>query len=57
MEGRNFTKLYFASVPKKGLGDNIEVVDRTERYKKEDMTKLYLKKDVFDRYTVEFREY
>jgi pantetheine hydrolase len=57
MEGANRTTLYTASVPKKGLGDNIDVVDEAVKYTKVEMASLYLKKDVFDRYTIEFHRF
>lgn len=56
MEGANRTTLYTATVPKKGLGDNIEFVPNSVKYSKEEMESLYLKQDVFDRYTMYFRE-
>lgn len=57
MEGLNRTTLYTASVPKKGLGDSIEVVDEAVKRSKDEMKTLFLKKDVFDRYSIEFRKF
>lgn len=57
MEGVNRTTVYTASVPKKGLGDNIDIYPVVLRHSKEEMETLYLKKDVFDRYTIHFREF
>ena len=57
MEGTNRTTLYTASVPKKGLGNNIDIVVETVKYTKEEMEPLFLKKDVFDRYTIQFSKF
>lgn len=56
MEGANRTTLYVETVPKIGLGNSIDVVPKAVKYTKEEMESLYLKKDVFDNYTMYFRE-
>lgn len=54
MEGSADSKLYTATVPKRGLGDNITIVQNAVRYTKEKMAPLKLKRDQLDRYSIRF---
>lgn len=57
MEGTFTTKLHTATVPKKGLGDEVPVVENVIRYSKETMAPLKLKRDQLDKYKITFSEY
>ncbi|XP_037030768.1 vanin-like protein 1 [Bradysia coprophila] len=56
MEGANTSKLYTATVPKRGLGDYIEVNERIVRYSKNEMASLDLWRDQLEPYSISFLE-
>lgn len=56
MERTNSSKLYTATVPKMGLGDNIKVNEQTIRYSKEQMASLDLWRDQLEPYSISFRK-
>lgn len=57
MEGVGKTRLYTATVPKRGLGDDIEIQQNVIRYPKETMKPLKLKRDQLDKYLISFGEF
>lgn len=56
MEGRNSSRLYTATVPKRGLGDNIQIVEQAIRYTKLEMASLDLWRDQLEPYSIRFRK-
>ncbi|KAG4065170.1 hypothetical protein HA402_007567 [Bradysia odoriphaga] len=56
MERANISKLYTAIVPKRGLGDSIEVNERVIRYSKYEMASLDLWQDQLEPYSISFLE-
>lgn len=56
MEGAKSTKLYTATVPKRGLGDHIEVNEQAVRYTRLEMASLDLWRDQLEPYSIRFRK-
>lgn len=56
MERSNSSKLYTATVPKRGLGDNIQINEQAIRYSKFEMASLDLWRDQLEPYSIRFRK-
>lgn len=56
MQGSADSKLYTATVPKIGLGDDVAITQNAIHYTKEEMAPLTLKRDQLDRYSIRFRK-
>lgn len=56
MERADSTKLYTATVPKRGLGDNIRINEEAIRYSKFEMATLDLWRDQLEPYSISFRK-
>lgn len=56
MEGAISSQLYTATVPKRGLGDHIQVDEQIIRYSKHEMASLDLWRDQLEPYTISFRK-
>lgn len=56
MEGAGSSMLYTATVPKRGLGDSIQITQNSVKYSILQMKDLKLKRDQLDRYHIKFRE-
>lgn len=56
MEGMSSTKLYTATVPKRGVGDHIQINEQAVRYTKLEMATLDLWRDQLEPYSIRFRK-
>lgn len=54
MEGNSSSKLYTATVPKRGIGDNIQINEQAVRYSKYEMASLDLWRDQLEPYSIRF---
>lgn len=54
MEGTAKINLYTAIVPKRGLGDNIQITQNSIRRSKAEVAQLKLKRDQLERYSIKF---
>lgn len=56
MEGISRTTLFTATVPKRGLGDDIPIIQSSIKHPRAEMANLKLKRDQLDKYSIEFRK-
>lgn len=56
MEGTNKTKLYTATVPKRGLGDNIQIKQDSIKTPREEVAQMLLNQETLEKYNIQFCE-